>query len=266
MSSLVRAVVVLAVSIGVGACSRRQPAPAVQDAMKPAPAHGAPAPSAFPSGASVTGPVLETMNAASYTYVRVRGENGEIWAAGPQAPITVGDRVRVPLENPMQNFHSTSLNRDFPLIYFASQISTADGTAAAAAPAAADNPHGASRAEAATVTTPMAAPAGGLTIANLWANRTALAGKPVTVHGVVVKYNPDILGLNWIHLQDGTGKAADGSNDVTVTFTDDVRIAVGDTVVASGTAAIDKNIGAGYSYPVLVEHARVSAVGKTAGS
>ena len=105
-----------------------------------------------------------------------------------------------------------------------------------------------------------------MTIASLFADRKALAGKTVTIHGVVVKYNPGILGVNWIHLQDGTGTAADGSNDVTVTYTDDVPLALGDTVVATGTAAIDKNIGAGYAYPVLVEHARLIVTRKPAGS
>ena len=103
-----------------------------------------------------------------------------------------------------------------------------------------------------------------MTIASLWSGRKSLAGKPVTVHGVVVKYNPGILGVNWIHLQDGTGKAADGSNDVTVTTTDDVPVKVGDTLVATGTVATDKNIGQGYAYGVLVERAKVSPV-KTAG-
>ena len=66
-------------------------------------------------------------------------------------------------------------------------------------------------------------------------------------------------------MQDGTGKAADGSNDVTVTTTDDVAVKPGDTIVVTGTAAIDKNIGGGYAYGVLVEHAKISTV-KTAGS
>jgi hypothetical protein len=213
---------------------------------------------------TVTGPVLETMDAASYTYVRVRGESGEIWAAAPQFPVKVGEQVSVPLEMPMKNFHSASLNRDFPVIYFVSKIGAAGG--ATAGQAVDSDPHGAARPAQSAVTTPMPAPPGGITIASLWADRKALAGKPVTIHGVVVKYNGGILGLNWIHLQDGTGKAADGSNDVTVTSTDDPGVKVGDTIVATGTAAVDKNIGAGYAYPVLLENAKISGVKKTAGS
>jgi hypothetical protein len=204
------------------------------------------------------------MNAASYTYVRVKGDNGDVWAAAPEFPVKVGDRVRVSLEMPMANFHSASLNRDFPVLYFVTKISPADASDTAAAPPP-PAMHGAPAGSAATVTTPMPAPPGGITIASLWADRKALAGKPVTIHGVVVKYNGGILGANWIHLQDGTGKTADGSHDVTVTTTDDVSLKPGDTILVTGTVALDKDIGAGYAYPVIVEHARVTPM-KTAGS
>ena len=79
------------------------------------------------------------------------------------------------------------------------------------------------------------------------------------MHGVVVKYNPGILGRNWIHLQDGTGEAADGSNDITVTTAEDVIVAMGDLVIATGTAVLDKNLGEGYAYPIVIENARVAA-------
>jgi len=254
MSSLRFARLVPLIVICAAGCS--QPPAA---AGPPAPALAS-TPASDPAANSVAGPVLETFDAASYTYVRVRGPNGEIWAAAPQFAVKTGDRVRVPLEMPMKDFHSASLNRDFPLIYFVSGITSAD-----APPAPAPAAHGSPRAQS-TVTTPMAAPPGGMTIASLWAGRKELADKPVTVHGVVVKYNPGILGVNWIHLQDGTGKAEDGSNDITVTSTDDLPIQLGDTIVAAGTAVVDRNIGSGYMYPVLVEKARLSAVRKTSGS
>ena len=264
MTSRVRLLIV--VGLALTGCSRQQ-APPPAAAVKPAPAHGT-APAATDAGGTVVGPVLETMDASSYTYVRVKGDGGEIWAAAPQFSVKVGDRVRVPLEMPMTNFHSSALGRDFPLIYFVSSIAPADAAApsgAAATPPGGDL-HGSIRSPASAVTTPMPAPPGGMTIASLWAGRKALAGKAVTIHGVVVKYNPGILGRNWIHLQDGTGKAADGSNDVTVTSSDDVPVKLGDVLVVSGTAVVDKNIGDGYQYPVLVENARISSTKKSAGS
>lgn len=97
--------------------------------------------------------------------------------------------------------------------------------------------------------------AGGLTVAQVWQRREALAGHPVTVRGEVVKFNGGIMGTNWLHLQDGTGSAEEGTHDLTVT-TDD-RMRVGDVVTATGTVAVDRDFGAGYRYDVIVEKAEV---------
>lgn len=263
--SLIPVIVIFGVA---AACSKPQPAPA-QSTQAPPAATGAAVPAGQAAGQTVTGPVLETMDAASYTYVRVRAASGELWAAAPQFPVKIGDRVVVRLEMPMTNFHSQSLNRTFPLLYFVSQIAR-EGEATNAGAAASGSPpppppqpmssHGTSAsAPPAQVLTPMSPPAGGTSIAQLWANRKALAGKSVTVRGRVMKFNAGILGHNWIHLQDGTGKAADASNDITVTTTPDVAVTVGDTITVTGTVVLDKDLGSGYAYAAVIENARVVA-------
>jgi hypothetical protein len=83
--------------------------------------------------------------------------------------------------------------------------------------------------------------------------RTELKNKPVVVRGKVVKYTPDVMGKNWIHLRDGTGSAADSTNDVLVTSKASTKI--GDVVVARGTVRTDVDFGSGYSYKVLVDEA-----------
>ena len=251
--------VLILVSAAAGACAREPstPPPSVQNAPADS---GAPEPAGSPGARTVTGPVRETMDAASYTYVRVSTDRGDVWAAGPQFAVKVGERVVVPLEMPMQNFHSQSLKRDFPVIYFVSTIrregeTAATGAGAALSPMAS---HGTSAAAAPETIAPMPAPAGGTTIADLWASRKALAGKPVTVHGKVVKFNGGILGKNWIHLQDGTGKTADSTNDITVTTGEDVVVKVGDTIAITGTVVLDKDFGAGYAYGTLIENGRLA--------
>ncbi len=93
-------------------------------------------------------------------------------------------------------------------------------------------------------------------IADVWKNRKGLAGKTVTVQGKVVKFNGGILGRNWVHIQDGSGKAEEKNNDLTVTTSDEP--AVGDQVVATGVVGIDRDFTAGYAYPVMLENARVT--------
>jgi hypothetical protein len=97
-------------------------------------------------------------------------------------------------------------------------------------------------------------PQGGKTIADLYAASAQLGGKSVKVRGKVVKYNANILGKNWLHLQDGTGSA--GSNDLLVTTSAEAKR--GDTVLIEGQVALNKDFGAGYKYNLLVEDAKVT--------
>lgn len=91
----------------------------------------APAPPAAPqaqtgplqvSGAWDFGTILETFDAANYTYVRVKTSSGEIWAAATPFKATVGSKVAIPTDMAMENFYSPTLKRTFPLIYFTSKV------------------------------------------------------------------------------------------------------------------------------------------------
>jgi hypothetical protein len=108
------------------------------------------------------------------------------------------------------------------------------------------------------VTELIAQPDGGTTVATVWANRTALAGRKVTVRGKVVKFNGGILDHNWIHIQDGTGKAEDRTNDLTVTTAPTTSVTVGAVITVTGVLAVDKDFGAGYAYPVILEDATIA--------
>lgn len=94
------------------------------------------------------------------------------------------------------------------------------------------------------------------TIGELYKEKAELAGKQVTLRGTVVKVNNQIMNRNFLHLQDGSGDAAEGTNDITVTSND--TAAKGDTVTVTGTVAVDLDFGSGYSYPMLVEKATIS--------
>ena len=99
--------------------------------------------------------------------------------------------------------------------------------------------------------------AGGMTIAEIWAGKDRLAGSTVSVRGRVVRYNPGIMGTNWVHLQDGSGSPANGTHDLAVTTPATVR--VGDVVTATGAVSVDQDFGAGYTYPVMIREAAVVA-------
>ena len=99
---------------------------------------------------------------------------------------------------------------------------------------------------------PKAEAADARTVAEVNTDRLALKDRSVTVRAQVVKIN-NVLGKNWVHLRDGSGSSADGSNDLLVTSEGEPRI--GDVVVAKGTVKTDVDIGDGYTFKVLVEDA-----------
>ena len=270
MKKIVLGTLCLAAALSaVSACSKGADPAAKSDAtgagIVPEAAH-AQAPGAAPGAPqgfeTVTGTVLETMDAATYTYVRLKTDKGEIWAASSQFKVAVGEKLIVPLEMPMENFRSNALKRDFPLIYFASRIAkegeslSPSGAGAMGAMAGALPPgHSSTGAARAKVTEVIPQPAGGTAIAALWTNRAALKGKSVTVRGMVVKFNGGIMGRNWFHLQDGTGTEKDGTNDITVTSDQEVK--VGDVVTIVGALALEKDFGAGYAYAIIIEGAKI---------
>lgn len=120
----------------------------------------------------------------------------------------------------------------------------------AATPAA---PHGNAAAAPKAVKVARATGANAKTVAEIISGKAALKDKPVLVRGQVVKVNNGILGKNWVHLQDGTGSAADGSHDILVTTTD--KATVGDVLNVSGTVRTDVEVGPGYSYAVMIDGA-----------
>ncbi len=255
-----QALVVVAVA-GAAACATPQEASREPAPLAASHASGAPSTPASAGGnaAVFTGTVAETINSGGYTYIRLQSGGKDVWVAATEIPVKDGESLTVALDMPMENFHSTTLDRDFPLVYFVSGVAREGQPlpAAAIAPGAAPPmaaAAGANQSGAAGVR-PNAPPAGGLAIADVWAKRASLSGTGVTVRGTVVKVNNGIMGLNWFHLQDGSGSASDGTNDLTVTT--DAQVKVGDVVTVSGTLATKKDFGAGYSYEAILENATV---------
>jgi len=228
--------------------------------------YAAEAPKADSDAPSFTGKVIETMNAANYTYVCVDTGKGTNWAAAPQFAVKVGETVTITDGMLMVNYHSRSLNRDFPTIYFTGNASVAG--APTALPAGHPPIGGATSSPVLSETHPatkasaqppidfshLKVPKGGKTVSEIVTGSANLNGKVVTVQGLVVKYNGDILGKNWLHIRDGSGK--EGENDLTVTTSTEAK--VGDTVLIHGKISLNRDFGSGYKYDVILDGAEVT--------
>jgi len=211
------------------------------------------------------GKVTATMDSGGYTYVEFEENGKKVWAATAPFKVAVGDTIEFSGAMPMENFTSKSLKRTFPVIYFAGVITKAGaGTTAGSTGGAAMGgqlPAGHMQIpikdvppKAGPITIKagsIAKPDGGYTVAEIYAKGKALNAKSVKVRGRVVKFMAEIMGKNWLHIQDGTG--GERSNDLTVTTSQ--TAAVGDLVLVTGTLAADKDFGSGYAYAVIVEGA-----------
>lgn len=211
---------------------------------------------------AAVGKVIETMDAASYTYVKLKNEKGEIWAAGPKTSVKVGDVIRAERAMMMKNFKSNSLNRTFKEILFAGAL--VKPSSVAGKKQNMPNPHQGvgkvnprvSQQAVAVKKVKKADGENGKTIGEIYNESKTLNGKMIAVRGVVVKATNNIMGKNWIHIQDSTGEATKRTHDLTLTTQDKVK--AGDIVLAKGVLAANKDFGSGYRYNVIIEKAKLS--------
>lgn len=201
----------------------------------------------LPSGITikaVSGKVVQFVNSGGYTYALVEKDGLQSWVAMPVSQIAVGDEISCRPGGEMNNFTSKSLRHTFRRIVFSSGLLSRKTATPQTAKAQA---------------TPATKAAGAklYTIAEVFGRRAELANKPVAVKGKVVKVNSGIMGRNWVHLQDGTGDKAAGTNELVVTTNSDAP-KVGDMVTISGNLSVDRDFGSNYKYKVIVEGAQVN--------
>jgi hypothetical protein len=229
---------------------------------------------------TIEGKVLEVIDVPNYTYVRLEsGSDDGTWAAVPTASLKVGERARVANAMKMSGFKSSALKRTFPEIYFgtlAGSKTAMHGSlpeGAAGSPHGGDDPHAGFAADHAASADPHRDPhaqnaqgaqvqpverapgANGKTVAEIIGQRTALSGKTIRVRATVVKATPGVLGRTYLHVRDGSGDPAAGTNDLVATT--EATPSVGQTIVLEGVVAIDRDVGAGYRFPTIVEDCKV---------
>ncbi len=197
------------------------------------------------------GIALEKLNTTKYTYLLLEENGTKKWLAFPLANIKIGATYYYSGEMLMEKFESKELNRTFDKVYFIQGVSL---TPPIATPPAQNNMQGGTGAVKMEKQDVAVEPAkDGITIAQLYAKQESLEGKRITIKGKVVKFSAAIMGKNWIHIQDGSDYK--GKFDLTITSQESVN--VGGTFTFEGTVARNKDFGAGYSYDVLLEEAKV---------
>jgi len=287
-------VVALAVTMmAVGGCKEKQegvPAPAAQNEAAATAAAPAANPATSPASAAAVnfplkGKVVEALAGGGFSYVRMTAAAGEYWVAVPETEVKVGEEVSVAEGQLMENFASKSLGRTFPKIVMSTGLvgkkpkmgAAPHGGGNAAAPAASSfasamqkeapagtqqpgGPEavpGSSKAVVPLAEVKVAKATGpnAYSVAEAFGKAASLTGKKVRVRGKVMKVSANIMGRNWIHLQDGTGDPMKNTHDLVITSAE--QPAKDAVVTIEGVLATNKDFGAGYVYAVIVEEGKV---------
>lgn len=209
------------------------------------------------SSPPLTGKVLKTMNSGGYTYMYLQQKKGKkIWVAIPKSKVAVGQNIELVPGEELKKFKSETLKRTFDTIVFSLGPVPAKTAKKSSEPMYTTWGSKGAMVAAEKVTVEKAT--GGkntYTIAELFAQKTALNGKQVVIRGKIVKVVPRIMKMNWVHLQDGTGTAGMKNHDLVVKTK--ATPTMGDTVTVSGMLLKDKDYGSGYKYDVLIDNGEI---------
>ena len=180
--------------------------------------------------------VQEVLSGDGRLYLRIVEGRFDFWVAVAPMTVSAGDHVLMGKGPERRQFLSKDLARRFKVLTFIEDIAVVSLEQSAQA-------------------IRLAPSSGGLSIEAVFGRRVQLDGQSIEVRGRVVKVNRDIFDKHWYHLVDGTG--VEGTNDLTVTSTDDAQ--VGDVVTAKGRLVADKDLGFGYRYDAILEDAALTA-------
>jgi len=190
--------------------------------------------------------VIDKIPAKGYTYLQVTENKEDFWIAVPTMEIEIGETVYFSKFMVMEDFKSDNIDKSFDEILFVEDARKSQ------TPDEMKKIHsGVLSGEKQEIKIePLS---GGKTIQQIYSDKSSLNGELVKVKGIVVKFNKQIMKRNWIHIQDGTGS----ENEFDLVITSDQEVQVGDIIKAEGKVVVDKDFGAGYFFPVLIEDAKI---------
>ncbi|MDL1963688.1 MAG: hypothetical protein LWW98_04980 [Deltaproteobacteria bacterium] len=233
--------------------------------------------------------IFESKDVTNYTYLLLEDKTGKVWAAIPKTPVKTGDEIAITDIAVMKDFYSKTLEKTFDIILFAvpsegcpfkdemggeivsetnSNMMPGKMPPATMSPdmmSPAPTPHGAMPAMGGTkksgaalqdIKVSKAVGEDAYTIEEIYSKKEELSQKTVIVRAIVVKFMPQIMGKNWIHIQDGTGSAEKGNHDIAVSTLDTVE--TGKEIIVKGILGINKDFGMSCAFSTLIEEASIT--------
>ena len=184
----------------------------------------------------------EQLTTSKYIYLRVKEDQHQYWIAAIKQDVNLGETYFYADGLLKTNFESKEHQRVFDTIYLVSNLVPADhgqaGTPSQIATSSSENP------------APPSGSAVSVKIGDLVANPSKYANQHVEITGKCVKVNSNIMGRNWIHVEDGTNNGFD------LVVTSDETVSAGSNATFVGVVSLNKDFGAGYTFDVIIENGR----------
>lgn len=192
--------------------------------------------------------VEEILPTSKYVYLYVKEGNDKFWIATIKKDVQVGKAYFYKGGLLKTNFESKEHNRVFDKIYLVSNIVESDhgGSMSNPVSSAPNNSN-----EVRIASSEIVEVKGSIKIAELVNNAGIYEGKVVQISGKCVKLNPNIMGRNWIHLQDGS------KDDFDLVITSEIPIPEGTQITMEGKVVLNKDFGAGYRYDIILEEGKI---------
>lgn len=216
------------------------------------------------------GKILEIKPAMGYKYLKIDENGTTTWVAIANAPVSVGDKIGFDKKTLMKNFKSKSLEQEFKEIYFASDVYLPQKVKAPKSMkemlglSPTKDPH-AEMGRGMSPENEDEKPAkpyvkkDSYTVEEIHMWRNNLDKQTIILKGKVFKVSKNIMKRDWIHLGDGTGDEKKLTDDLVFTA-ENTSLKAGDTVIAKGKVAVNKDFGYGYFYPVIIENSSFETV------
>ena len=195
--------------------------------------------------------VEDFLHASRYTYLNVSEDGETFWIAVPRSEVEKGNTYYYQGGVRMYNFKSEEHNRVFETLYLVGGLSEMPTGGGYAGGQTEIDMHGGKE----VAPQDIAPIEGGVTLSELFKNVEQYGNQLVTVKGQCVKVNRNIMGKNWIHIQDGGKDPSNNQLDLTITTQEDV--AIGAVAVFEGTIVLNKDFGSGYRYDIIMEEAKL---------
>lgn len=180
--------------------------------------------------------VKEIVEAGMYTYVKVEENEKDHWIAITSTKLEIGQTYYYDGGTKMINFESKELNKTFDEVTFVDALRGHE-----------------MKSPVAKSMEVIEQPEGGTPVKDILANSKTFENKEILVRGKVIKVSKNILDRNWIRLRDGT--SFNDKYNLALSTQDSIN--VGDVITFKGKITLNKDLGHGYVYPILVEDAEV---------